>query len=207
MALTRKFLSALGIDADKIDEIINAHTESIDGLKDELAKAKTEAGKLPTDQKELDDLKAAAEKDGKDPWKVKYEAIKEDYDNYKKEVAAKETKAAKAEAYKALLKECGVSHRDAVVRVTDLDAIKLDKDGKIEDAAKLKASIKTEWADLIKFETIKGAETATPPQNNGGAPKTREEIYKRDDNGHFVYDSAQRQAALSQLIAAEQQKG
>ena len=58
MALSRKFLSALGIEADKIDEIINAHTETVDGLKDELSKAKTEAGKLPAIRKELEDLKA-----------------------------------------------------------------------------------------------------------------------------------------------------
>ena len=30
MALTRKFLAALGIEADKIDEIINAHSETVD---------------------------------------------------------------------------------------------------------------------------------------------------------------------------------
>ena len=28
MALTRKFLSALGIESDKVDEIISAHTET-----------------------------------------------------------------------------------------------------------------------------------------------------------------------------------
>jgi hypothetical protein len=36
MALTRKFLSALGIEAEKIDEIISSHTETVEGLKDEI---------------------------------------------------------------------------------------------------------------------------------------------------------------------------
>ena len=43
MALTRKCLSALGIEAEKIDEIISAHTETVDGLKDEIAKYKGDA--------------------------------------------------------------------------------------------------------------------------------------------------------------------
>lgn len=33
MALTRKFLAAMGIEADKIDSIIDAHTETVDALK------------------------------------------------------------------------------------------------------------------------------------------------------------------------------
>ena len=167
MALSRKFLSALGIEADKIDEIINAHTETVDGLKDELSKAKTEAGKLPAIQKELEDLKAAAEKDGKDPFKVKYEAIKEDFENFKKDIAAKETRATKSAAYRALLKDAGIAEKriDAVLKVSDIDGLKLDKDGKIEDADKLKESVKTEWADFIVTESTKGADPATPPGN------------------------------------------
>ena len=167
MALTRKFLSALGIEADKIDEIISAHTESIDGLKDELAKAKSDAGKLTAVQKELDELKAAAEKDGKDPYKVKYEAMKEDFEKYKADIAAKETKASKNAAYKALLKEAGISEKriDAVLKVSDVDAVELDADGKIKDASKLIESVKTEWSDFITTEGVKGADPAKPPQN------------------------------------------
>ena len=185
MALTRKFLSALGIDADKIDEIIVAHTESIDGLKDELAKVKKEADKLPGVQKELDELKAAAEQNGKDPYKVKYDALKEDFEAYKKEVTDKETKASKTAAYRELLKEAGISEKrlDAVLRVSDVDSVELDKDGKIKGADKLKDTIKEEWADFIAKEFTKGAPTATPPANNGGNRKTKEEIYAMKDPG------------------------
>ncbi len=41
MALTRKFLAALGIEDDKVDEIIQAHTETVNGLKDEIVKKRT----------------------------------------------------------------------------------------------------------------------------------------------------------------------
>lgn len=195
MALTRKFLSALGIDADKIDEIISAHTETVDALKQERDEYKATADKLPSVQKELNDLKTAAEKDGKDPYKVKYEAIKEEFENYKNEQTAKETKAQKQAAYKALLAECGVAEKriDAVLRVSDVDSIKLDKDGKIEDAAKLKKAIADEWSDFIVTKSQQGANTATPPQNNGNTTMTKADILK-------IKDTRERQKAIAEHI-------
>ena len=195
MALTRKFLSALGIDADKIDEIISAHTETVDALKQERDEYKATADKLPGVQKELNDLKTAAEKDGKDPYKVKYEAIKEEFENYKNEQTAKETKAQKQAAYKALLAECGVAEKriDAVLRVSDVDSIKLDKDGKIEDAAKLKKAIADEWSDFIVTKSQQGANTATPPQNNGNSTMTKADILK-------IKDTRERQKAIAEHI-------
>ena len=169
MALTRKFLSALGIEAEKIDEIISAHAETVDGLKEEAAKNKTAAEKLPEVQKELAEAKAAAEKAGKDPYKVKYEAIKEEYEKYKADQTAKESKAAKSAAYKALLKEAGISEKriDAVLKVSDVDAIELDGEGKIKGADDLAKSIKSEWADFIVTEGEKGADVPKPPAGGG----------------------------------------
>lgn len=210
MALTRKFLSALGIEAEKQDEIINAHTEVTDGLKDKLAKAEADAAKLPEVQAELDSLKeAAAKNDGKNPFEVKYNALKEDFENYKADQTAKETKAAKSDAYRALLKEAGVSEKriDAVLKVSDVDGVELDKDGQIKGKDKLIDSVKTEWADFITTTTTIGAQTANPPANNGSALKSREEIYKKDENGRFALDASQRQQELSRIIAAQQQKG
>jgi len=195
MALTRKFLSALGIEADKIDEIISAHTETVDALKQERDEYKATADKLPSVQKELDELKATVEKDGKDPYKVKYEAIKEEFDAYKSEQTAKETKAQKTAAYKALLAECGVADKriDAVLRVSDVDGIKIDKDGKIEDAAKLKKSIAEEWSDFIVTKGQQGANTPTPPQNNGNSTMTKADILK-------IKDTRERQKAIAEHI-------
>lgn len=189
MALSRKFLTALGIDAEKIDEIINAHTETVDGLKATIAEYKADAEKLPGVQKELNDLKEA---NGKDPYKVKYDAIKEDFENYKKDIAAKETKATKSNAYRALLKEAGISEKriDAVLKVSDVDSIELDEKGAIKDSASLKKSIVDEWADFIEKSDVKGANVANPPTGNGGGTKkTKEEIYA-------IKDPAERQQAI-----------
>ena len=51
----------MGIEADKIDEIISAHTDTVNALKEQRDTYKADAEKLPAVQKELDDLKAAAE--------------------------------------------------------------------------------------------------------------------------------------------------
>ena len=206
-ALTRKFLTAMGIEDDKADEIITAHTETVTRLKTELDQAKADADRLPAIQKELDDMKAQAAKDGgKNPYQVKYEAIKEEFEQYKADQAAKESHASKSAAYRAMLKEAGVSDKrlDAVLRVSDVDGIELDKDGGVKGKDKLIESVRAEWADFIVTTETRGAQTASPPANNGATPMTRDEIYKRDESGRFVYDAAQRQQALSQIIANEQ---
>lgn len=193
MSLTRKFLAALGIEADKIDEIITAHTDTVDALKNERDKYKTDAEKLPGVQAELESVKKASEeKDGKSPWKVKYDALKEEYDGYKADVAAKESKAAKSAAYRQLLKDAGVAEKriDAVLRVSDVESIKLDKDGKIEGADKLTEGIKTEWADFIVKTSTHGAQTDNPPASTGS------KTYKSKDEIYAIKDTAERQKAI-----------
>lgn len=170
MALTRKFLSALGVDTDKIDEIISAHTETVNALREERDGYKADAEKLPGVQAELTKLQQAAEKDK--PFETQYNDLKAEYDKYKADVSAKATKAAKETAYRALLKESGIADKriDAVMRVTDFGSFELDKDGKIKDSDKMKETIKTEWSDFITTSGQKGADTSTPPGgNNGGA--------------------------------------
>ena len=54
MALTRKFLKAMGIEEEKIEEIISAHSETVTGLKEEAEKYKADAEKLPSVQAALD---------------------------------------------------------------------------------------------------------------------------------------------------------
>ena len=61
MALTRKLLRSMGIEDDKIDQIIEAHGETVSALKDERDQYRDAAEALPGVQKELDDLKAKPE--------------------------------------------------------------------------------------------------------------------------------------------------
>lgn len=201
MALTRKFLSALGIEAEKIDEIISAHTETTDALKKErddaladVEKYKADSGKLEKVSKELEALKAD---EGVDKWKKQYDELKAEYGQYKADVEAKEIKATKESAYRKLLKDASISDKriDAILKVSSdtIDGIELDDAGNIKDADKLTESIKTEWSDFIVTERTAGAKTATPPAANNGGVKTKEEIMK-------IKDTQERQRAWGELI-------
>ena len=56
MALTRKLLKGMGLTDEQVDTIIDAHTDSVDGLKADVTRYKAEAEKLHGIQKQLDDL-------------------------------------------------------------------------------------------------------------------------------------------------------
>ena len=181
MAFTRKFLSAMGIEADKVDEIINAHIEVVDGLKEERDNFKKDAEKLADVEKELNKAKEKIAKngDGETVAKEDYDKLKKEYDDYKADITAKNTRTEKENAFRELLKSVGVSEKrfNAIIKVSDIDGLELDKDGKIKDADERTNNIKTEWADFIETTTTKGAKTANPPANNGkGTGKTKEEI-------------------------------
>ncbi len=193
MALTRKMLKAMGIDDEKIDQIIEAHTETVDALKDERDKYREDAEKLPDVQKKLDTaLKASS---GDESFEAKYNALKKDFEEYKGEVTAKETKGAKVTALKGLLKKVGVLDKciDNVVDITNLDDIKLDKDGNIVDTDKHEKSFREKWSGLIVTEGEKKPTPETPPTDGGKTPMTRDDIMK-------ISDTSKRQAAIAENI-------
>ena len=198
MALTRRALKAMGIEEDKIDEIITMHTDTVDGLKADVAKYKADAEALPEVQKQLEKAQADLEAGKKDSWKVKYEAIKEEFEGYKTEQTKKESRAAKEKAYRALLQEAGVSEKrlDSVLKVSDVDSVELDDKGSIKGADKLTESIKSEWADFITTTETRGANTSNPPVNNSHGTMTKADIYKKDDHGRYVLSASERQKAL-----------
>ena len=188
MSLTRKMLKAMGIEEEKIDQIIEAHTETVDGFKEKVNEYKEKAEKYDGVKKELDELK-----DGDNDWQKKYEKEHSDFEAYKTDVTAKETKRTKEHAVREFYKGVGVSEKrlDAVMKVTDFDSFELDKDGKIKDADKHTETAKSEWADFIETTTTRGADTANPPANGGkGSTKTKEEIMA-------IKDGATRRAEMA----------
>lgn len=177
MALTRKFLSAMGLEGEKVDEIISAHAETVDALKEERDKARQEAAgnreaaaKLEAAEKELGELKEKIKEGSKDPFEPKYEALKKEYDEYKAEIAAREEKAKKGAAYRELLKEAKVADDwlDTIMQATDLGGVSLDEDGNLADREKLSDGIRQKWARCIQEEGVQGARTPTPPVGTGG---------------------------------------
>lgn len=198
MALSRKFLSALGIEADKIDEIIEAHAATVNALKEERDNFKADAERYKDTKKELDrvsnELETIKAEGGKeDSYKVKYDALKEEFDSFKKEQSEKELRVKKEQAYKVLLQEAGVSEKrvDAVLKVSDIDSLEFNEDGSIKDADNLKKGIETEWEDFIVRKETQGTQTPTPPQGSGKVYKTKEEIMS-------IKDTRERQQAISE---------
>ena len=189
MALTRSMLKGMGLTEEQVSAIIDAHTETVDGLKDSLKAAKADADKLKTVQKELDDLKA----NNGDDFKSKYEKEHSDFEDYKKTVANEKATAEKRSLYRELLKDCGIDAKriDTVMRVADINAAKV-KDGKIENVEDLTKSIQSEWADFIATDTTRGASVQTPPSGSG-SKKSKSDILA-------IKDTSERQKAIAENI-------
>lgn len=173
MALTRKFLSAMGIEEDKIDQIITAHAETVTGLKERIDSLQVDADKLPEVQKELDEAQKTIKQMPKEAYKEKYESVTKEYEEYKQSVEAEKTRKSKEHAYKKLLEAANINDKsiDAVVKAsgTAIDGIELDADGNAINSESLIEGIKTEWAGFIVTESVEGVKTPTPPANNGGS--------------------------------------
>ena len=175
MALTRKFLKAMGIEDEKIDQIIEAHTESTDALKEERDSAradadkyKADAEKLPAVQQELDGLKSAQ---SDNPYKEQYEKEHQAFEDYKAQITEKETAAKKEAAYRKILTDAGVSNGiiDLIIK-GDPAEIELDEKGEIKGADELTKSVKEKYAQYIVEENREGVQTHNNP---GGGAGTR----------------------------------
>lgn len=160
------------VSKDVLKKIFDLHTDSIDDLKDTVKELKTD---LENAERERDDYKAKAPKEGEETvLKSEYDKVKKEFDDYKTGVETDKLNDKKKLAYSELLKENKVSEKriNSILRLTKLDDIELDKDGKIVDADKHNENIKSEWSEYIETTTEVGAETKTPPAGGEGSDKS-----------------------------------
>lgn len=181
MALTRKFLAAMGITAEQTEQIIEAHLETVNGLKDEAAKLQAQADRAAELEAEL------KKHEGKD-----YDKLKKEFDDYKADIQSREARAAKEKAYRAALKDANLTEKgvEKAVKYADWDGIELDEEGNLKDPKGHVKAAREEWAEYISHTDTKGAETVTPPANNGGR-RTKAEIMA-------ITDTAERQRAIAE---------
>lgn len=202
MAITRKLLKGMGLTEEQQDTIIEAHTDTVNGLKADIDRYKADAEKLPGVQRELDDMKGK----GDDGYKAKYESEHQAFEDYKKTVDAEKTSAAKEKAVEAVLKKIGVSEKrlQSVAKLAKadglLDSLELDDDGAVKEADKLEKSLKDSYSDYIVTTSMQGANTANPPANSGGAKLTMADIYKKDEKGRYVMDYEARLKAIEENL-------
>lgn len=202
MAITRKLLKGMGLTEEQQDTIIEAHTDTVNGLKADIDRYKADAEKLPAVQKELDDIKGK----GEGGYKEKYEVEHKAFETYKKATETEKATAAKEKAVEAVLKKIGVSEKrlQSVAKLAKadglLDALELDEDGAVKEADKLEKSLKDGYSEYITTTSTKGADTPTPPANSGGAKLTMADIYKKDEKGRYVMDYEARLKAIEENL-------
>lgn len=180
MALTRKLLEGMGIEDRQIETIIEAHADTVNGLKSERDKYRDEAAKVPNLQKQLEEAKAdtsLADLQAKYDELAKEHAtltterdgIQSQFDAYKEEVAGKETLRAKAEAYRGILRKAGVADKyiEPVMGVAKLDEIELE-DGTVKGADEIEAKAKEQWSDFIVKTKVDVETPANPPEPKPG---------------------------------------
>ena len=166
------------VPKDVLGQICNLHTTSNEDLTESVKTLKADLEKA---ERERDTYKAKAPKEGEETvLKEDYDKLKKEYDDYKADITAKTRRTEKEYAYRELLKSVGVSEKrlNAIIKVSDIDGLELDKDGKIKNADKHTETIKSEWAEFIETTTTRGANTATPPTNTGGTSITKEDFAK-----------------------------
>lgn len=199
MALSRKYLNALGIEQDKVDEIISAHSDTVNGLKGKIDELNDKIESLEKDaeqheavQKELDELKEKVAADAKERESKDYDALLKEFNDYKAEQKNKEVRAKKESAYKEILKDAKIpeKHFAKIIKYSDVDGIELDDKGKVKNSKDILKEIKEEWSDHIEKVTVEGANTQTPPVNTTGTTgMTIEQI-------DAIEDTAERQKAM-----------
>lgn len=195
---TKAILQEYGVPAENLDaaaeRLCAAHKTDLDAIKEERDAYKRDAETLAKAQKELDELKARPDDGYKAKYEQeheKYERERDDFKAFREETAKKETLAAKTKAFREILKDANITSEQAVAKVLkytnlDSDDYALDENGKFKDAKKILKSVQEEWPEQITHETVRGAETPTPPANTGGTTATVEKIMgiKNDGERH-----------------------
>ena len=166
--LTRKFLRALGVEEDKIDEIVTAHQDTLEEIKAERDGLKDNASKLAEAQAEVTRLSGElekAKKNGGDAAK-----IQADFDAFKQQIADEKAAAQTDADVLALLKEAGIqreSFQQLASKSFDRSKIKRNADGSISNRQELLDGIKTDFADCIATQQQQGTPPNNPPTGGG----------------------------------------
>lgn len=169
------------------NRLVALHLGVVDPLKDDLTKYKADAEKLPSVQKQLDDLKAA----GDGGYKEKYEKEHSAFEAFKTDITEKESKAAKEKAVRAYFESKNITgaNLDIAMRGCGEEMAALELDGeKIKDTKSLDALVDGTYKGLVSKQTVRVDTGAR--FNGGGKPMTKDEIMQ-------ITDRAERRAAIA----------
>ena len=162
-AIANEYLTAKKVYADEqIEKAVKPLNDQIADITEKLKNAETQ---------NVENAK----------YKELYENEKGEYEKYKSDITAKETKAAKEKAVREYFKSKGINDDNMSIAMrgikSEIDAAELDDKGKIKDIKVFDELIKGDYAKLVSRTETKGADTQIPPPNaNGKVTKTKAEI-------------------------------
>lgn len=172
MALTRSMLKSMNLTEEQVNAIIEAHTDTVDGLKKENSALKASSASVEEVTKERDSLRDQLSKAG-DAAKVQA-----DFDAYKQQIAKEKADALNHTDLLEIAREAGVareSFRSMIARDFDMAKIQRGEDGEVQNRAELREAIKTTYPDCVGEITIDGTSLARPPIGND-KPITRDQL-------------------------------
>lgn len=179
MALTRKFLKALGLEEEKIEQIIEAHSETVTGLTAEIEKHKANDGKLAELQKELENTKQKFDKFTPEKW-AEFEAFNpseiEELRKFKTDTETAQAFAKKETAAMKILSDKGFGEKAAKLILKaereNVDGIELDESGAAKNADKFFEPIGKSYADFATRTETGGALAGQPVAPTAQKPET-----------------------------------
>lgn len=187
-------------EADESGNIPGARIANIvTAIKREVGQEFVERGRYNERLTEIENLKAEvkkAEESGAEAaqLKVKYDAIKAEYKEFKAESQRKAEHAAKSDRFREILRAAGIpdKYHNSIVEVStkDIDGIEIDEKGAVKDSDKITAGLKEHWADFIPDVSVIGAPTVNPVLNDKKTYTSRDEIMS-------ISDPEERQAQIA----------
>lgn len=163
MNLTREFLTELGLTEAQAEAVLEAHSADMAALPEY-------AGTLAE----------------------RFDALQQEFDDYRAENERRDQEERLREAYRGLLARQNIDPRrlDVILRATRFDGMALDDSGRLADEERLAQAIRRDWADFIVTRRPRGAYVSLPPYS-GRPARTKDEILS-------IPDSAERQRAIAE---------
>lgn len=162
MALTRKYLKAMGLEDDKIDQIIEAHTEVTTAIKADADRYKADAEKLSEVQAELDSLKA-----------MKDDGLQAKVDQLTAELT-EEKAGRKKDRQEATIRQeltaMGAQDVDYLLYKLGDPSELFDEDGHLKDRDAFAEKTRADYPNQFKAEQTKSKGTPPPPAGDRGEP-------------------------------------
>lgn len=186
MALTRSMLKSMSLTEEQVNAIIEAHTETVTGLKTKINDLETAIEPMKDVAKERDNLKEQLAKAGD------FTKLQAEFDAYKQQVENEKQEAKITEEVTAICKEAGIA-RDSFLRAVgrefDRSKIQRGDDGAISNRDALVEYVRKDFADFGSTTVERGAPPVTPPAG-GYKGMTKEQI-------GAITDTAERRAAIA----------